>query len=59
VKTILLLEQSKAGQPLQCPYLGVKLFGRVQKVYVRGEVAYEQGAVRPVGRRLSREDRTS
>lgn len=54
-----LVEQSKAGQPLQCPYLGVKLFGRVQKVYVRGEVAYEQGTVRPVGRRLSREDRTS
>lgn len=52
-----LVEQSLAGQPLQCPYLGLKLFGRVQRVYVRGELAFDQGNVRPVGRKVSREDR--
>jgi len=52
-----LVEQSKAGQPLQCPYLGVKLFGKVQRVYVGGELAYDQGTVRPVARKVGREGR--
>lgn len=36
-------------EPEMCPYHGERLFGRVEKVYVRGEVAYSGGEWRDVG----------
>lgn len=50
--------QTYSRQRHQCPYLGLKLYGAVHKVYVRGKLAYDQGVFQPVGRLVSpREER--
>lgn len=50
------ISRSRAGQPMQCPYLEQKLFGKIQQVYVRGELAFDQGEARPVGMAVSQQD---
>ena len=41
--------QAVCPEPEMCPYSGERLFGRVEKVYVRGQVAYGEGEWRAVG----------
>lgn len=36
------VEASYSGQPYQCPYLGLKLFGHVLKVFLRGHLVFTQ-----------------
>lgn len=48
-------ERSSAlPSPSQCPYSEARLLGHISKVFVRGRVAYSDGAVYPVGLAQSR-----
>lgn len=38
----------------QCPYLGTELYGRVEKVLVRGKLAFADGVLYPVGKPVRR-----
>ena len=41
--------RSVSPEPTMCPYNGVELYGKVCKVYVRGQVAYSEGEWQAVG----------
>jgi len=47
------IQHTYSRQRHQCPYLGQKLYGAVQQVYVRGRLAHCQGDFQPVGRLVS------
>jgi allantoinase len=53
------VEQTHSSQGNQCPYLGARLYGQIEKVIVRGKLAYSNKVFYPVGRAVKREDTTS
>ena len=51
------IEKTFSSQPYQCPYVGLKLFGQILKVFVRGHLVFTQDGQRfyPRGRQESKQ----
>lgn len=49
-----IVEQEYSPFPQTSPFLGMELFGKIQKVYLRGNLAYNQGKFKPRGRLVMR-----
>ena len=54
-----LSHQPEVKYPDLNPYLKKTLYGRIEHVYVRGQLAYSQGQTFPVGRKCQKADYTS
>ena len=46
------VQQSHSAQSYQCAYLNATLYGKIEKVLIRGNLAYSEGAFFPIGKTI-------